>query len=174
MPVEIIRKILAERTRKAAEQAAKTAAIQKARSERIATETQLATQKENKRKLFVAQQTERILNESFILAGLTRINDELLKNGRIVGNSDGVSLVWNEVDRGRNDYEYSYIDVQINPDNELVIICGENTYKLQRGHWKNKKAVETALAQAFLDPGRHEYIENEPADDGVHGQDSGR
>lgn len=170
MPVEIIKKLQEERARKAADEASRVATAKKIRLETISTQKR----EENKRALFVAEQTEKILKESLVVVGLTRIKKELLKKSRLVDSSGGVSLIWNEVDLGNDNYEYSYINVEVNPDDESLTIVGQDTYNFQRRKWGNKKVIETALAHAFLEPGRHLYLEDDSGDDGVHGQDSGR
>lgn len=153
MPIEIIRKILEERAIEKAEEVKRNAEM----AEEIRLKALEANRIAKERSLFIEKQTEKILNESTVLAGLVQINKELLENGRIVAHQNGVELVWNETNLGRYDHEYFYINIHINPDDESVVINGENRYEFNKNQWKDKTAIDTALAKAFLNPDKHKY-----------------
>jgi hypothetical protein len=169
MPVEIIKRIQALRTaeaarRKAAEEAAKTQAeLEKqeaARQER---------EREEKRRAFVAQQTEKILTASGVLEGLQRIDKELLE-GNVLKHDinysleDGkLSLVWGNgyelladgtVKGKGDDYDFSLIEVSVDPDKETMSIRGSEIYMFEGDTWKEAKKVEESLALAYVDPRR--------------------
>ena len=164
MPIEIIKRIQRERAEKAAaEEATRKAAAEKARLEREEQEKEAARLREERR-LFVKHQTEKILSESSVLAGLQRIERELLegnvKEHALVYTPDQgkATLVWGSQFTVKNgeiiDEEvvnYSYIQVSVNPDKETLTINGEEITKNQ---WKNNQNVELALAREYLNPAR--------------------
>ena len=148
------------------------------------------SRKRNERHLFVVKQTEKILNESGVLAELQQIDQEVLSKTSFVHGLiynphkyRGASLIWGEnvkIDENGievfdkyHDASWSFIKVYINPDNEDLFIEGD---KLEKSGWRNKERIGSTLADAYFHPrsNSYHYEPFEPEDDGVHGQDSGR
>lgn len=172
MPIEIIRQIQKQKAEEAAKrERVRLEALEKERLAQMEAERQRKAAEE-KRRQFIAQQTGKILGQSGALEGLKRIDRELLR-GNVSNHSlnyspenGTVTLAWGNgfqtLSDGRvqgkgQDYNFSSIQITVNPDKEILIIQGLTTYQSNQNNWKDPKTVEKTLALAYLDPKRTIY-----------------
>ncbi len=122
------------------------------------------------REQFVLQQTDKVLKESGILDGLSRINNELLSGNYerhdIVSNlsKGNVTLVWGKgfwVDFNKNiqGTDYFTIRVDVNAESEAISI-GDS--RLEKNDWIDKYKVDEILAKAYISAPWHHI---EPSSD---------
>ena len=174
MPIEEIRRLQKEREAKA------EAARISAENERLQREKeeQLRRKKEEERNHFIKNQTDKIMRESLVLDNLLRIEKELIEGN--VAEHDIVydpserkaMLIWGsnfKVVYGKikrtGSYNYSYIEVAVDPDTENITICGREQYRLDKHQWNKKQNIDNALAKAYLEPIREVYS---PPSDSYH------
>lgn len=168
MPVEEIRRIQQERADQAArDRASREAAEKRATQEREDQERQ-KREVEQKRRTFVSQQTERILNQSGTIHGLQRIQKEMLE-GNVDNNilsyspeNAKATLAWGKGIEDSGDglvksrgSDYSAIYIRVDVDKEILTIQGSQTFQLDKNKWRDVKSVEKTLAHAYVDPYRY-------------------
>lgn len=166
MPIEEIRRLQKEREAQA--EAARVAA----ENERLQREKeeQLRRKKQEERNQFIKRQTDKILRESLVLDSLMTIEKELLEGN--VAEHDVVydpsdrkaMLVWGsnfKVVNGKiatlDSYNYSYIEVVVDPDTEAITIFGREQYHFDKHQWNKKQNIDKALAKAYMEPKRAVY-----------------
>lgn len=174
-----------ERIKQIQEAQAEQAAREKAEEEAVAENVRLVRegvekpQREaaEKRKLFVVQQTEKVITESGVLDCFTKIKDELLEEGedkhtltmhqpgggeRPIPNTffkklkqnyeqGSLKLMWGSTLGISLGWGYCYILAEVNPDNETLTL-GNKVF--QKQEWANKELIEDAVGKAYLNPER--------------------
>ena len=184
-----------ERIRQIQQAQAKQAANEKVAREAAAENVRLAREEverpqreiAEKRKLFVVQQTEKVITESGVLDCFTKIKDELLEEGEdkhplTMHKSSGerpipntffkklkqnyeqgfLKLMWGSTLGISTGWGYYYIMAEVNPDNKTLTI-GSKVF--QKQEWANKELIEDAVSKAFLNPERKPSYEPPPSID---------
>lgn len=177
MPIEKIKQLLQEKSDEIIRQEkAHAEALEMARLELEEKKKQQNEAKE-KRRLFVVEQTQKILRGSGVLDNLLRIENELL-DGNVTEHDlfykpdDGKAvLVWGKnfrysdhghvVSANYGSFGYSTIEAVVDPDGETLTIIGNENYKFNNQEWQNVGAVESALAKSYVYP-KHESGISEP------------
>lgn len=166
--VERIRQIQAENERRAAE--AESAKVARAEAENHEEEAQLNN---------IRLQNEEIFKETGVIEILQQIDREFLvvptktnfwgkqiasqfEHGVFSSFEAGsVMLAWRydlgQIHKGGlSGYNYNSILVNINRDTGTLTIVSDSTREIQKDQWQqNKDLIESALAQAYLEPKRH-------------------
>lgn len=174
--IERIREI--QRTQ--AEQAAREKAEKEAVTENVRLVRERAEKPQGeaaeKRKLFVVQQTKKVITESGVLDCFTKIKDELLEEGedkhpltmhewwgeRLIPNTffkkleqnyeqGSLKLMWGSTLGISTGWGYYYILAEVNPDNETLTL-GNKVF--QKQEWANKELIEDAVGKTDLNPER--------------------
>lgn len=167
MPIEIIKRILQEREEEVARR--EKLYHEEAEKQRRAAEEakRKREEEEEKRRRFVTSTNTEIGQKSNLFNHLQRIDKELL-DGNVnkhqfsyVAETGRCFLAWGDnFEVGKDgalggDYNYSSIEVTIDPDNRTVTIEANNKITLKQKDWLNLRLVEEKLAEAYLDPKRH-------------------
>ncbi len=177
MPIEIIKRMQKEREEETARQN-KIRQEEEERQKRIAEEAEKKRLEAiEKRQQFVLATNQEIEQESNLFIYLQKIDKELLE-GNVnkhqvfyFPESGKCGLVWGSnfvVDsKGQiqGNYDYSSIEIQIDPDERTITINATNLTILKEKEWSNAQLLELKLAEAYMEPRRHtEYRESYSSD----------
>jgi len=113
----------------------------------------------NRRKAFEESQTSKVLKESGVLKDIIAIENYVIegsfKEHQLEIGAEGLILKWgSNVYKKVGDYDYSYISITVDADNERLSIRGAEEYVFAKDQWQNKENVEEALINSFLAPKR--------------------
>lgn len=167
MPIEIIKRMQKERD----EEAAKQEKLRREEAERKRLAEKEVERKRveaiERRRDFVVSTNTEIGQKSNLFNNLQRIDKELLegnvkKHQLVYTAESGRSLlVWGNNFTVRDDgtiggnYDYSSIEILIDPDKRTMTIEAKNKVTLGEKQWGDNKLVEQRLAEAYMDPERH-------------------